>query len=101
MAKNEHVRQSWAIITGEYPPTPGGVSDYTRLLAAEMARRGERVHVFAPRAGERRCECGGVVVHDLPDLFGPRSLLAMSRELDVIGEARILVQYVPHAFGFR
>jgi hypothetical protein len=23
----------WHIITGEYPPQPGGVSDYTRLVA--------------------------------------------------------------------
>ena len=23
----------WAILTGEYPPQPGGVSDYTRLVA--------------------------------------------------------------------
>jgi glycosyltransferase involved in cell wall biosynthesis len=39
-----------------------------------------------------------VCVRELPDRFGPRSLVQLSNE---IGDARILVQYVPHAFGMR
>ena len=39
----------WAIITGEYPPDPGGVSDYTYLVATHLADAGDEVHVCARR----------------------------------------------------
>jgi hypothetical protein len=35
---------TWAILTGEYPPQAGGVSDYTRLVARGLAECGDRVH---------------------------------------------------------
>ena len=35
----------WHLITGEYPPQPGGVSDYTRFLASGLADAGETVAV--------------------------------------------------------
>jgi len=44
----------WAILTGEYPPQPGGVSDYTRLVAEGLAVGGDEVHVWAPEVGEER-----------------------------------------------
>ena len=93
----------WHIITGEYPPQPGGVSDYTRLVARGLAERGRKVHVWAPSRGQSEVESGsGVVVHRLADGFGPRGL----RELDAglgtpTGNNRLLVQYVPHSFGYR
>ncbi|MBL8153906.1 MAG: glycosyltransferase [Anaerolineae bacterium] len=34
------------IITGEYPPMQGGVGAYTHILADEMTRQGESVHIF-------------------------------------------------------
>jgi glycosyltransferase involved in cell wall biosynthesis len=41
-------------------------------------------------------------VHRLPDHFGPRSLRALDRQLDAFpGPRRLLVQYVPHAFGWK
>ncbi len=92
---------SWAILTGEYPPAPGGVADYSAQVAAKLAQRGQTVHVFAPSARAPFVEQDGVAVHALPDHFGLRSLAFLSRELDALHYPRILVQYVPHAFGWR
>mgnify|MGYP003694782077 CR=1 FL=1 len=38
----------WQIVTGEHSPQPGGVSDYTRLVARALALAGDRVDVWAP-----------------------------------------------------
>src|SRR5579862_6625194 len=38
----------WHIITPEYPPQTGGVSDYTRLVAEGLAEKGDVVHVWCP-----------------------------------------------------
>jgi glycosyltransferase involved in cell wall biosynthesis len=92
---------SWHVLTGEYPPQPGGVSDYTRLVARALARAGERVHVWAPGAREERTE-EGVQVHREPGLFTPLGLARLTRALERMpGPRRLLLQYVPHAFGMK
>ena len=92
----------WHIITGEYPPQPGGVSDYTRRLARGLVDAGDRVDVWAPPVDEPECADPGVTVRRLPDRFGPRALRMLSRELDrQPAPRRLLVQYVPHAFGWK
>ncbi len=40
----------WHILTGEYPPEPGGVSDYTALVAGGLAEAGIEVHVWTAPA---------------------------------------------------
>ena len=92
----------WAILTGEYPPEPGGVSDYTRLVARGLAEAGDHVRVFAPHTSEREdSPDAGVSVHRLPG-FGPRSLARLDQMLaDESKPDRILVQYVPHAYGWK
>lgn len=93
---------AWHILTGEYPPQPGGVSDYTRLVARGLADAGDRVTVWAPPCEAPDDVHPGVVVRRLPDRFGPRSLVLLGRELDRLpGAKRMLVQYVPHAFGWK
>jgi len=93
---------SWHIITGEYPPQPGGVSDYTRRLARGLVDAGDRVDVWAPPVDSPEHAEAGVTVRRLPDRFGPRSLRLLSRELDRRpAPRRLLVQYVPHAFGWK
>src|SRR5689334_22470557 len=96
-------RRTWAILTGEYPPTIGGVADYTHQIARELAQCGQTVHVFAPfhAAAERSAAADLLAVHQLSDHFGLSSLRMLSRELDAIDDPLILVQYVPHAFGHR
>ncbi len=88
---------SWQLITGEYPPQPGGVSDYSQQVAAGLAEAGDDVQVWAPSAEKMDSKDRGVSVHGLIDRFGPRSLARMSRDLN--SEGRLLVQYLPHAFG--
>ncbi|HEX8435761.1 glycosyltransferase, partial [Archangium sp.] len=92
---------SWHLLTGEFPPQPGGVSDYTWQVAEALAREGVTVHVWAP--GERQDTAPeGVTVHRLPEGFGPRGLRRLERELARLpGPKRLVVQYVPHAFGYR
>ena len=92
----------WHIITGEYPPQPGGVSGYTRRIAQGLANAGDRVDVWAPPAVDPECADPGVTVWRLPDRFGPRALRMLSRGLDrQPAPRRLLVQYVPHAFGWK
>jgi Glycosyl transferases group 1 len=89
----------WQMITGEYPPQGGGVSDYSRLVAGALAAAGDEIDVWAPGTFRAQLRDVGATVHRLSDHFGPRGLATLSRELKPDG--RILVQYVPHAFGAR
>jgi glycosyltransferase involved in cell wall biosynthesis len=92
----------WVILTGEYPPQPGGVSDYTRSVAAALGEAGDEVHVWAPPAKGLTPVDAGVSVRRLPDSFGPTSLRLLTAELDRLPAPRtLLLQFVPHAFGFR
>ena len=97
--------RTWHVLTGEYPPQSGGVSDYTRQLARRLVEAGDRVEVWAPPFEDRdesRAADPGVTVHRLPDHFGPRSLWRLTRALNrTPAPRRVLVQYVPHAFGYR
>ena len=92
---------AWHLITGEYPPQPGGVSDYSRLVACGLAAAGDEVHVWAPECAAQPQSDYGVVVHRLPGHFGPRALIALARSINGPGRSRVLVQYVPHAFGLK
>jgi hypothetical protein len=93
----------WHLLTGEYPPQRGGVSDYTRELACGLAEGPDSVQVWAPLCtdGEGPDPADpGVTIHRLPDRFGVRSLVALTRALGRLpAPRRILVQYVPQAFG--
>lgn len=92
---------TWHILTGEYPPTTGGVADYTQRVAAGLAATGDTVDVWAPGV-DSIVEPSGVVVHRLPDHFGPRSLSLVGATLrHADAPRRLLVQYVPHAFGWK
>jgi hypothetical protein len=115
----------WAIITGEYPPQAGGVSDYTRLVAEGLSAAGDLVTVYAPKTGRPAAtnsaaveargpfpnppvpggaapRAGDVAVVRLPDHFGPRGLAVLDRMLSGGPRPdRILIQYVPHAYGMK
>jgi glycosyltransferase involved in cell wall biosynthesis len=94
-----HTTTAWHIITGEYPPAVGGVADYTQLVARGLAASGDAVTVWTPSEGG--ADESGVTVRVLPDCYGLRSLRVLSREIDSGTSTRILVQYVPHAFGWK
>lgn len=93
---------SWHVITGEYPPARGGVADYTRALASALASAGDDVHIWSPAVDGGLVSDPGVQLHPLPEGYRPSGLRRLSRELRRLpGRKRILVQYVPHAFGMR
>jgi glycosyltransferase involved in cell wall biosynthesis len=96
----------WHLLTGEFPPGCGGVGDYASDLALALADAGDTVHVWtvAPRqphtGGGRMPANARLVVHELPDVFGPQSRTALEaawRETP----GTILLQYVPNALGAR
>ncbi len=89
----------WVVITGEYPPDPGGVSDYSRLAAEALAAQGYRVAVFAPgTSGGQASET--ITINRLPRGFSRKGLIDLGHAMDALpGPKRILVQYVPHALG--
>jgi glycosyltransferase involved in cell wall biosynthesis len=91
---------TWCILTGEYPPDCGGVGDYTVLLAEALAASGAGIRVFRPPAASAAPEVPGVTVVTLPDRFGRASRDELDRVLDA-SRTRVLVQYVPNAFGMR
>jgi glycosyltransferase involved in cell wall biosynthesis len=93
---------NWHVVTGEYPPQPGGVSAYTRQVARGLAAAGDCVTVWAPRTDAPDTRDDGVDVRRLPDVFGLRSLRLLDAELGRDASPhRMLVQYVPHAFGWK
>ncbi|MGD0436538.1 MAG: glycosyltransferase family 4 protein [Bryobacteraceae bacterium] len=92
----------WHIITGEFPPQRGGVSDYTFRLAEGLSEAGEEVHVWTPEATEETPALEGVEIHSLPRRFGLRWLRALDQGLAAHPDERILlVQYVPHMYGWK
>lgn len=92
----------WHLITCEYPPDAGGVSDYTLVLASALAEAGVDTHVWCPRGPALNTIVDGVTTHAaLPD-FGPSALQALGQELDRFPDPRrLFVQWVPHGYGFR
>ena len=116
----------WQIITPEYPPQPGGVSDYTQLVANGLASAGDDVHVWCPlvktACGSGRAELhfqktdsnhrdtestekttkNDVTVHRDLGRFTRSDLRRAGRMLDQFkGPRRLLVQWVPHGYGYR
>jgi glycosyltransferase involved in cell wall biosynthesis len=92
----------WQVITCEYPPQIGGVSDYTFQIARELARTGDEVHVWCPTTEGDWPEVCGVNVHRAFDGFNPGDLWRAGKLLNAFARPRrLLVQWVPHGYGFR
>jgi glycosyltransferase involved in cell wall biosynthesis len=90
------------ILTGEYPPQPGGVSDYTALVAAGLAAAGVPVQVWAPPAAGPTPAVPGVTVHRVAGRWSPADLRRLDQALQAFAPPRrLLVQYVPNAWGYR
>ena len=93
---------AWNIITGEYPPQAGGVSDYTQMVARGLAAAGDEVRVWAPPiSAEDFPSHRNIRISRLPDHFGRRGLKILAQELERDRTSRVLVEWVPHAFKMR
>ncbi len=94
-------RPAWQIFTGEYPPEPGGVADYTAQIAAGLAATGREVHVWTSQGGGESTAVPGVIVHRL-DGWSPADLTGLGEALDTFPTPRrLLVQYTPNAWGYK
>jgi glycosyltransferase involved in cell wall biosynthesis len=93
---------SWHLITGEYPPQPGGVSDYNAMLAEGLAKAGAEIHVWGPPANGRTPEFDGTTVHRIAGTWSPADLARLDEALSSFpSPRRLLVQYVPNAWGYK
>ena len=68
----------WHIITCEYPPSVGGVSDYSFTLASGLGATGT-VHVWCPAGTSAAPEVEHVTVHDAPGSFSLRISIGWAR----------------------
>jgi glycosyltransferase involved in cell wall biosynthesis len=92
--------KTWHIVTSEYPPDVGGVSDYTRQVAEGLARIGDEVHVWCPRA-MAASTVARLHVHPELGSIRPGDLRRLDSHLKRFpGPRRLLVQWVPHGFGY-
>jgi glycosyltransferase involved in cell wall biosynthesis len=97
----ENERMTWAIVTGEYPPQPGGVSGYTWVVAHKLAASGDIVHVFAPATNLPEL-ASPVHVHRLSGGFGARGRRELNTALKRLPKPRrVLLQFVLQSFGMR
>jgi glycosyltransferase involved in cell wall biosynthesis len=98
---SENPKQCWHILTCEYPPQPGGVSDYTSLVAAGLADAGDEVHIWCPGVAFS-LSTDGPTVHRMLRRIKPGDLHRLSTELNAFPvPRRLLLQWVPHGYGYR
>lgn len=91
----------WHLLTGEFPPRLGGVSDYSRVVAEGLANAGGIIHVWTPL-------CEDAAVAELhPRITVHREITGWKRaDFERIGRvldasetpAHLLVQFAPNAF---
>ncbi len=87
------------MITGEYPPVLSGIADYSAQVAEALAAAGDEVEVWAP---EPMVQTPGVATHSLPDQFHRKGRNRLAAGIAGAGQGmHLLVQYVPHAFGYQ
>jgi glycosyltransferase involved in cell wall biosynthesis len=92
----------WHLLTPEFPPRSGGVGDYTRLVADGLVDAGDEVHVWCPPVEGERSVHDGVVVHTELGSVRPADLRRVATLLNQFPKPRrLLVQWVPHGYGYR
>lgn len=85
-------------ITGEYPPTVGGVGDYTAALVAQLREGDVQVGVLTGGGATMPGERG--VARIVPN-WGLRGLLAIARAIRAARPDLVHIQYQAGAFGGR
>ena len=92
--------RKWHIITCEYPPQIGGVSDYTALLSQALRNEGHPVHVWAP--GSEEASPADASIYRVLGNFDTASLARPADcSTNFLRRALYLVQWVPHGYGCR
>lgn len=81
------------LISGEYPPMPGGVGDFTRSLAESLCHHGHEVHILS-RSGSTSANLNVSVVRG----WGPSSLPAIRTWARQLGLDIVNLQFQTAAF---
>jgi glycosyltransferase involved in cell wall biosynthesis len=102
-AQTEAENAAWHLITGEYPPQPGGVSDYAFRIAAALAAATEtEVQVWCPPAQGDTPKQPGVTIHREAGRWSSADLKRLDHALNATpAPRRLFVQYVPHSYAQR
>lgn len=90
------------MVSGEYPPVPGGVADYTGHLAQALASRGQDVRVLTSQSSSFPKACpasAGIRVERLLRGWGWPSVLQACRWAADVQPDIVSLQYVPHLYG--
>jgi glycosyltransferase involved in cell wall biosynthesis len=91
------VKSSLHIITPEFPPVMGGVSEHSRIIARAAAVQGYEVQVWTAATG---IESPDVFVRPTLGDFSAASLRSVDAALDEWTPPRcVVVQWVPHGYG--
>ena len=92
----------WHLITSEFPPDVCGVGDQSLLLARELATHGDEVHVYTRKTEAQPPSIERVHVNQVFRDYGRSDLRQLGELLDRHpAPRRVLVQWVPHGYGFR
>ena len=90
----------WHLISPEFPPIPGGVSEHSRVLVETAVSRGLAVHVWTAAGGEAIASRPSVEVHPSLGGFGAGDIARTGALLDAFPRPRrIVLQWVPHGYG--
>lgn len=92
----------WHLVTSEFPPDVCGVGDQSFLLAKGLTEAGDEVHVYTKTTEMEPPDVPGVHVHQVFRNYGRQDLQRLGEKLDGHpAPRRLLVQWVPHGYGFR
>ena len=102
------------MVTGEYPPLRGGVGDFSEGVARALSEAGRRVTVWTTKEADNRIartpsssqtgleSCGTSEIRRFDADFDCQGLVRLGQGIDGCDTPRrILIQYVPNAFGFK
>lgn len=90
------------IIVGQSTPQAGGMCRHMEMLADGLASQSHPVHVWSPQATDLGCESAGVEVHKTLGDLSVGDLRQTGRMLNSFpSPRRILVYWVPHAYGYK
>ena len=88
------------IIIGESTPQSGGMCAHVALIADGLAEAGSEVHIWSPLATVLNCQSPAVQIHKIMGHLSPRDFVRAGRFLnDFAAPRRLLVYWVPHAYG--